>query len=172
MEFSNESDHHLGISPLSHSEPQELVPEQEVKVPAMTICIMIVGTRGDVQPFVAIGKRLQQDGHRVRLATHAVFRTLVVDRGLEFYPLAGDPKELAAYMIKTGGHLIPLSIESLTTDIPNKMRMIDEIINSTWPAIAASDPDAHGTGIANRPFRDPAIISNPWYLVIFMSRRN
>lgn len=161
MEFSNESDDQLRIPSQSHIESQKIMPEQELKVPAMTICIMIVGTRGDVQPFVAIGKRLQKDGHRVRLATHAVFRSIVVDRGLEFYPLAGDPKELAAYMIKTGGHLIPLSIESLTTDIPSKMRMIDEIINSTWPAIAASDPDAHGKGIAGRPFRAQAIISNP-----------
>jgi hypothetical protein len=40
--------------------------------PVMRICIMIVGTRGDVQPFLAIAQRLQQDGHRVRLATHAV----------------------------------------------------------------------------------------------------
>ncbi|RLN98200.1 hypothetical protein BBJ28_00026096, partial [Nothophytophthora sp. Chile5] len=30
--------------------------------PVMNICIMIVGTRGDVQPFIAIAKRLQQDG--------------------------------------------------------------------------------------------------------------
>ncbi|RLN90299.1 hypothetical protein BBJ28_00026605, partial [Nothophytophthora sp. Chile5] len=76
--------------------------------PVMNICIMIVGTRGDVQPFIAIAKRLQQDGHRVRVATHAIYRAFVTNYGVEFYPLGGDPKELAAYMVKTGGHLIPL----------------------------------------------------------------
>lgn len=42
-----------------------------------------------------MGHYLQADGHRVRLATHANFRNFVMDEGLEFYPLGGDPKILA-----------------------------------------------------------------------------
>ncbi|KAK6911264.1 Glycosyltransferase family 28, N-terminal domain [Dillenia turbinata] len=61
----------------------------------LQIVMLIVGTRGDVQPFVAIGKRLQEHGHRVRLATHANFREFVLTAGLEFFPLGGDPKVLA-----------------------------------------------------------------------------
>ena len=38
---------------------------------------------------------LQEDGHRVRLATHANFKDFVLTAGLEFYPLGGDPKVLA-----------------------------------------------------------------------------
>ncbi|CAH2049747.1 unnamed protein product [Thlaspi arvense] len=86
-------------------------------MPPMQIAILIVGTRGDVQPFIAIGKRLQfficfglgsrlldedastQDhGHRVRLATHSNFKEFVLTAGLEFYPLGGDPKILAECM--------------------------------------------------------------------------
>ncbi|KAL0924309.1 hypothetical protein M5K25_005125 [Dendrobium thyrsiflorum] len=67
-------------------------------VPPLQIAILIVGTRGDVQPFIAIGKRLQDYGHRVRLATHANFKEFVLTAGLEFYPLGGDPKVLAEYM--------------------------------------------------------------------------
>ncbi|KUF81688.1 Glyceraldehyde-3-phosphate dehydrogenase [Phytophthora nicotianae] len=103
----------------------------------MRICIIIVGTRGDVQPFLAIAQRLQQDGHRVRLATHAVYRDFVMSHGVEFYPLGGDPKELAAYMVKTGGHLIPTKIETLTKDVPRNKEMIKEIVHSTWPAVSA-----------------------------------
>lgn len=44
--------------------------------PPMQIVMLIVGTRGDVQPFVAIAKRLQDYGHRVRLATHAISKSL------------------------------------------------------------------------------------------------
>ncbi|GMF36559.1 unnamed protein product [Phytophthora fragariaefolia] len=130
-------------------------------VPSLVICIMIVGTHGDVQPFVAIAKRLIQDGHRVRLATHAVYRDFVMSHGVEFYPLGGDPKELAAYMVKTGGHLIPFSLEVIQKDVPRNMQMIEEIIHSTWPAVSAADPDGGGPGIPGKPFRAQAIIANP-----------
>ncbi|TMW59525.1 hypothetical protein Poli38472_004594 [Pythium oligandrum] len=131
------------------------------QVPLMNICIMIVGTRGDVQPFVGIAKRLQQGGHRVRLATHAVYRDFVMEHGIEFYPLGGDPKELAAYMVKTGGHIIPLKLDTLIKDVPRNVQMIEEILNSTWPAVSAADLDANGKGIPGRPFQANAIISNP-----------
>ncbi|GMF42526.1 unnamed protein product [Phytophthora fragariaefolia] len=129
--------------------------------PLMTICIMIVGTHGDVQPFVAIAKRLLHDGHRVRLATHAVYRDFVMSHGVEFYPLAGDPKELSAYMVKTGGHLIPLNLEAIQKDVPRNMQMIEEILYSTWPAVSEADPDGGGPGVPGKPFQAQAIISNP-----------
>ncbi|KAF9669718.1 hypothetical protein SADUNF_Sadunf14G0136300 [Salix dunnii] len=67
-------------------------------IPPMQIVMLIVGTRGDVQPFIAIGKRLQDYGHRVRLATHSNFKEFVLTAGLEFFPLGGDPKVLAGRM--------------------------------------------------------------------------
>ena len=62
----------------------------------LNIVIQVVGSRGDVQPFVALGCELQRHGHRVRLATHDVFRRFVQDAGLGFYPIGGDPAELMA----------------------------------------------------------------------------
>jgi hypothetical protein len=64
----------------------------------LNIVLQVVGSRGDVQPFVALGNELQKSGHRVRLATHNVFKKFVQDRGLEFYPIGGDPAELMAVM--------------------------------------------------------------------------
>jgi sterol 3beta-glucosyltransferase len=54
----------------------------------MRIAILTVGTRGDVQPFVAFGAALQQNGHAVRLCTHPEFQELVTGQGLDFAPLA------------------------------------------------------------------------------------
>ena len=56
--------------------------------------MLTAGSRGDVQPYAALGVGLKQAGHQVTLATHELFREFVSDLGLEFKPLAGDPQEL------------------------------------------------------------------------------
>jgi sterol 3beta-glucosyltransferase len=56
---------------------------------------------GDVQPYVALGKVLHKDGHRVRIASHETFRSFVNDCGLEFFNIGGDPKELMSYMVRS-----------------------------------------------------------------------
>jgi sterol 3beta-glucosyltransferase len=96
-------------------------------VPAMNIVIMIVGSRGafvscilraqvmdswgsplpgDVQPYVALGKMLLKDGHRVRIATHETFRSFVKDSGLEFFCIGGNPQDLMSYMVKSTKNVI------------------------------------------------------------------
>jgi hypothetical protein len=35
---------------------------------------LTIGSRGDVQPYIALAKGLMEDGHRVRIATHGEFR--------------------------------------------------------------------------------------------------
>lgn len=54
----------------------------------MRISILTVGSRGDVQPFVAFGAGLQDAGHAVRLCTHADFEELATGQGLAFAPVA------------------------------------------------------------------------------------
>jgi UDP:flavonoid glycosyltransferase YjiC (YdhE family) len=56
----------------------------------MNITILAIGSRGDVQPFVALGKGLKEAGHTVRIGTDAVFETLAHGAGLDFTPVAGD----------------------------------------------------------------------------------
>ncbi|KAI5082764.1 hypothetical protein GOP47_0002507 [Adiantum capillus-veneris] len=124
--------------------------ENETKaIPPLQIAMLIVGTRGDVQPFVAIGKRLQEHGHRVRLATHSNFQEFVLKAGLEFYPLGGDPKVLAGYMVKNKGFL-----PSGPSEIRTQKKQLKSIINSL--SDACTKP--HGSEI---PFKVQAIIANP-----------
>jgi sterol 3beta-glucosyltransferase len=59
-----------------------------------TITILTSGTRGDVQPLVALGLGLRSEGYAVRVVTHADFQPLVAGHGLEFAPLDGNPNEL------------------------------------------------------------------------------
>ncbi|KAJ1288393.1 hypothetical protein BS78_02G086100 [Paspalum vaginatum] len=140
------SEHHhnvaFGGEPFNYSDLQNRQP--------MQIVMLIVGTRGDVQPFIAIGKRLQDYGHRVRLATHANFKDFVLTTGLEFYPLGGDPKVLAGYMVKNKGFL-----PATPSEIPIQRKQIRDIIFSLLPA--CKDPDID-TGVS---FNADAIIANP-----------
>ncbi|CAI9090928.1 OLC1v1025825C5 [Oldenlandia corymbosa var. corymbosa] len=130
---------------------EESVSGEEVQdVPPLQIVMLIVGTRGDVQPFVAIGKRLQEYGHRVRLATHANFEEFVLTAGLEFYPLGGDPKVLAGYMVKNKGFL-----PSGPSEVHIQRNQIREIIFSLLPACVEPDPKT------SVPFKVDAIIANP-----------
>lgn len=43
----------------------------------MKINILTIGSRGDVQPYLALGVGLQQAGYRVQLTTHETFRELI-----------------------------------------------------------------------------------------------
>lgn len=58
------------------------------------VVILASGTRGDVQPLVALGRGLQRAGHTVRFVTHPAFQRFVARYGLAFTPLDGDPNVL------------------------------------------------------------------------------
>ncbi len=56
----------------------------------MRITLFAAGTRGDVQPFVALACRLRAEGSVATVATHRNFERLVTDAGVAFEPLPGD----------------------------------------------------------------------------------
>lgn len=60
----------------------------------MNVTIIALGTRGDVQPYVALGAGLRRAGHAVRLASHGTFRDLVQGASLDFAPMRGNVQEV------------------------------------------------------------------------------
>ena len=78
----------------------------------MRIVIIATGSRGDVEPYVALGKGLQAAGHVVRLVTHRDFESLAVAHGVEFWPVEGSVQDVAqsmAELIEKGNFLAILS---------------------------------------------------------------
>jgi sterol 3beta-glucosyltransferase len=53
----------------------------------MHITVLAAGTRGDVQPYVALGAGLQRAGHQVRVPAPELFRRLITESGLDFEPI-------------------------------------------------------------------------------------
>jgi sterol 3beta-glucosyltransferase len=58
----------------------------------MRVVIISVGSRGDVQPFVALGVGLRQAGHDVCIATRSRFELFVGEHGLDFAPVERPPR--------------------------------------------------------------------------------
>jgi sterol 3beta-glucosyltransferase len=56
----------------------------------MLITILTGGSRGDTQPYIALGLALKQRGCEVRIATHENYETFVRGHGLDFHPIRGD----------------------------------------------------------------------------------
>lgn len=60
----------------------------------MRITILTGGSLGDVQPYIALGLGLQARDHPVCLATHPIFESIIRSRGLAFFPVECNPREL------------------------------------------------------------------------------
>lgn len=60
----------------------------------MRILFLTLGSRGDVQPYVALGRKLRDRGHAVTLSTGRGFETMIEAEGLRAAPLSLDMRAL------------------------------------------------------------------------------
>ncbi|KAB5513057.1 glycosyltransferase family 28 domain-containing protein [Coniochaeta sp. 2T2.1] len=149
------------------SSASTMAGEDIISCPRLNIVIMVIGSRGDVQPFVKIGKVLkEQYGHRVRIATHPLFRDFVEkDSGLEFFSVGGDPSELMAFMVKNPG-MIPTLETVKAGDIGRRRAAMAEMFEGFWRACTRATDDEKNiqnlTMMSNKQsFVADAIIANP-----------
>ncbi|MDQ1024183.1 UDP:flavonoid glycosyltransferase YjiC (YdhE family) [Streptomyces umbrinus] len=61
---------------------------------ARTVVIFAAGSRGDVQPCLALGRALSRQGDAVRLLASARYQQLITAAGLQFHSLPADPTEI------------------------------------------------------------------------------
>ncbi|MFC6879989.1 MULTISPECIES: glycosyltransferase [Actinomadura] len=84
----------------------------------MKVTIVAIGTRGDTQPFIALGHRLVSRGHDVRLVCAGNFTALAEEAGLEAVPLSYDPNEILGSprgqrVLSSGRNLLKLAWHSV-----------------------------------------------------------
>ncbi|KIV96576.1 hypothetical protein, variant [Exophiala mesophila] len=105
-------------------------PAQSLRITCLTI-----GSRGDVQPYIALCKGLLAEGHKPRIATHAEFGPWVIQHGIDFRPVDGDPAELMRICVENG-----MFTYSFLREASAKFRSwIDELLSSAWEACQDSD---------------------------------
>ncbi len=73
----------------------------------MRVLLSSIGSRGDVQPIVALGVALQALGHRARLCVAPNFKEWVESYGLECVPIGPDLRKVAGGNLRTNPALPP-----------------------------------------------------------------
>jgi UDP:flavonoid glycosyltransferase YjiC (YdhE family) len=89
------------------------------------LAIIALGSRGDVQPFVALGLGLQAAGHTVKIAAAADYAELVAYYGLAFHSLVGQISTL----------LDPAMVEQFLERAQNPLRAARNFVRQTNPII-------------------------------------
>ena len=134
----------------------------------MRIAIQTLGTRGDVQPYIALACKLIGQGHQVQIAAPEQFEAFVSRHGVPFSPLPGeflallDTAEGKAAIADGRGFSAGLKL--LKHVRPLMRRLLDE----EWAAVRAFGPDVilfHPKSLASPHMAErlgvPAILASP-----------
>ncbi|KAG7662797.1 ATG26 [[Candida] subhashii] len=99
------------------------------------ITMLTIGSRGDVQPYIALGKGLMEEGHKVTIATHSEFGPWIKKHGLGFKEIAGEPAELMSFMVSHSS----MSVTFLKDAQAKFGSWISELLNTSWEACQGCD---------------------------------
>jgi len=73
----------------------------------MKVALVAVGSRGDVEPYIALGQRLVARGHSVRVASLGSFGEAVAGAGLAFHSLGDLPRRFEPRAASDGRTAFP-----------------------------------------------------------------
>lgn len=121
-------------SPILFDDPRASIinfkPSESLRITCLTI-----GSRGDVQPYIALCKGLLAEGHRPKIATHREFESWIRKHGIDFAPVDGDPAELMRICVENG-----MFTYSFLREASAKFRgWIDDLLSSSWKGCQDSD---------------------------------
>ncbi|MEJ2305107.1 MAG: glycosyltransferase, partial [Anaerolineales bacterium] len=111
----------------------------------MKIILLSIGTRGDMEPFIAIGEILKEKGHQVICAFPEQFRDLAEDTNMEFASLGTKfiemlDSDIGKAAMGGGGSgltkfLANIKLASHQTEINR------ELVSKQFEIIESQDPD-------------------------------
>ncbi|KAF2878122.1 sterol 3-beta-glucosyltransferase [Massariosphaeria phaeospora] len=120
--------------PLIFDDPLASIIDFKPKESLNIVCLTI-GSRGDVQPYIALCKELLKEGHKPRIASHAEFEDWVRKHGIDFAPVSGNPAELMKICVDNG-----MFTFSFLKEANSKFRgWLDDVCSSSWTACQGAD---------------------------------
>jgi sterol 3beta-glucosyltransferase len=105
----------------------------------VNVAILTLGTRGDVQPYVALGAGLKEAGHEVTLVTGKGFDGLVAGKGLRYVALDLDLLELVQ---SPEGKAALRSARGALRVARGLMPAMRRMLVDEWEAVASLQADA------------------------------
>jgi sterol 3beta-glucosyltransferase len=111
----------------------------------MKIILISIGTRGDMEPFLAIGEILQEKGHQVICAFPEQFRDLVEDSNLDFASLGTEfivmlESDVGKAAMGGGGSGLKKFLANVKL-AKNQTEINKELINRQYEIIESEIPD-------------------------------
>lgn len=134
----------------------------------MKITILTSGTRGDLQPYLALGVGLKSAGHQVRMVGSLDFERFVKSYGLDFFPLHVN---MADVMNSEGAQAVleagnPLKGLQLQQRISRPSSQLDTVQVDIWNACQDAEAIIYHPGLANvyyiaRHLGIPCVMASP-----------
>ncbi|KAG0144968.1 hypothetical protein CROQUDRAFT_64424 [Cronartium quercuum f. sp. fusiforme G11] len=91
------------LLPEQKSITESIIPETRIESPGqLKITCLTIGSRGDVQPYIALCKGLQEANHVCTIATHPEFKNWIESHGIRFVSIGGSPVELIKHCTENG----------------------------------------------------------------------
>ncbi|MBI9052131.1 MAG: glycosyltransferase family 1 protein [Anaerolineaceae bacterium] len=111
----------------------------------MNIFIVTAGSRGDVQPYVALGKGLLKAGHSVTLSTCSSFESFITDNGINYGYMSDDlmklvDSEAGREAMESGGNIFGL-VKTMITLMKEAKSLNRSMLKDAWQAAQAAQPD-------------------------------
>jgi UDP:flavonoid glycosyltransferase YjiC (YdhE family) len=112
----------------------------------MKVLLTAIGSAGDVNPFVAIGRALRQRGHRAVLLVNPYFRQKVLTAGLDFLPVGSEEDLRRLEQVSSLRHAGKRSgwEQLVLPNVPLLIEALDAAVQSDRPDLVVYHPLTFG----------------------------
>jgi len=130
------------------------------------ITLLTTGTRGDIQPYLALGVELKKAGYGVQVATFENYADFVTGYGLEFFPIKGDVSRVIASQEVRGAKQADNPLRFLLSFNKMKSLVVDvqeDLFNACYGAeLIVYHPGAAIGYFAAQHFKVRSILATPF----------